>query len=340
MDRRAVYILLGVAAFYAWRRGLGLSWAGRVGSAVSSNITTLVSGRTGRHCHTQIGEDRVSCDTIRPRNSKKPFLPPREDFQIEHISRSKGTFAIRSLKTGRYCTDADNGQLRCTADKIGPREQFTATSLGPGKVAIKGYRTNAEGRYCGDDKTNIGCTRTTPGAWEAFTGSNIDALTHPDVRGKTTTQGPVEGDSVRCDDGTGMIYRFTGGQLRYYPSPAIAQSWNPKWAQDIMNLTADQCGSLSKGPPMADKAAQSPATTTAPASTTPSAAAATTTTAPASTTSTAATTNTAPASRMSTTTTNESTREEEASPAAIALAVVLTVGVSITAIMYFKRNKM
>jgi hypothetical protein len=66
----------------------------------------------------------------------------------------------------------------------------------------------------------------------------------------TATAGLVEGDSVRCDDGTDMIYRFTGGQLRNYPSPEIARAWNLYWDQDIKQLTKEQCTTIPKGDPM------------------------------------------------------------------------------------------
>lgn len=58
-----------------------------------------------------------------------------------------------------------------------------------------------------------------------------------------------EGDSVGCNDGTGMVYRYTQGQLRYYPSPPIASSWNPRWF-DIKTLTAEECQRIPKGDPM------------------------------------------------------------------------------------------
>lgn len=58
-----------------------------------------------------------------------------------------------------------------------------------------------------------------------------------------------EGTSVTCNDGTGMVYRYTDGQLRYYPSPPIAASWNPDWA-NVTQLTPDTCSQIPKGAPM------------------------------------------------------------------------------------------
>ena len=59
-----------------------------------------------------------------------------------------------------------------------------------------------------------------------------------------------EGASVECDDGTGMVYRYTGGQLRYYPSPPIAESWNSTWSKDIYRLSAVECAPIPKGASM------------------------------------------------------------------------------------------
>jgi hypothetical protein len=59
-----------------------------------------------------------------------------------------------------------------------------------------------------------------------------------------------EGTSVECRDGTGMVYRYTGGQLRYYPNPPTAASWNPQWARDIQKISAEECSLIPKGPVM------------------------------------------------------------------------------------------
>jgi hypothetical protein len=37
-----------------------------------------------------------------------------------------------------------------------------------------------------------------------------------------------EGRAVKCDE-AGGVYRYTGGELRYYPSPAIATAWDRGW---------------------------------------------------------------------------------------------------------------
>lgn len=58
-----------------------------------------------------------------------------------------------------------------------------------------------------------------------------------------------EGTAVVCNDGTGMVYRYTGGQLRYYPNPATWLSWDPQPGPP-MNLTPEQCATIPKRNPM------------------------------------------------------------------------------------------
>jgi len=62
-----------------------------------------------------------------------------------------------------------------------------------------------------------------------------------------------EGASVSCADGTGEVYRYTGGKLRHYPNPSIAASWNPSWANNIINLAAKDCRRIAKGVDMSLK---------------------------------------------------------------------------------------
>ncbi|KAJ0391799.1 hypothetical protein ATCC90586_006413 [Pythium insidiosum] len=61
----------------------------------------------------------------------------------------------------------------------------------------------------------------------------------------------TEGQSVRCDGdpNPNNVYRFTGGQLRLYPSPAIASSWDPSWNDAV---TVD-CSGVPRGPDMPNR---------------------------------------------------------------------------------------
>jgi hypothetical protein len=63
-----------------------------------------------------------------------------------------------------------------------------------------------------------------------------------------------EGDHVFCKHQPKTIYRYTGGQLRHYPSPAIATSWGSVWISASNNnhkeITKTQCDGLKKGPAM------------------------------------------------------------------------------------------
>jgi len=55
-----------------------------------------------------------------------------------------------------------------------------------------------------------------------------------------------EGSPVMCNDGSGRLYRWTEGQLRYYPSGVIAYSWDPNWQK----ATYIYCWFLEHGPDM------------------------------------------------------------------------------------------
>lgn len=54
----------------------------------------------------------------------------------------------------------------------------------------------------------------------------------------------IEGHSYTCAEGG--VYRAMGGMLRWYPSPAIAVSWDPAWASPVKI----DCSGVKKGDPM------------------------------------------------------------------------------------------
>ena len=70
------------------------------------------------------------------------------------------------------------------------------------------------------------------------------------------TARPAEGQAVKCNgDKSGKIYRMTGGQLRHYPDPAIASSWDKNWGKPAMV----ECKGIPIGTPMALKPASTAA---------------------------------------------------------------------------------
>ena len=61
---------------------------------------------------------------------------------------------------------------------------------------------------------------------------------HVELSSAYQVQSPTDGRtldalSTLTPGGTGMVYRYENGQLRYYPSPEIASSWNDKWAESV-----------------------------------------------------------------------------------------------------------
>merc|ERR1711957_573468 len=57
-----------------------------------------------------------------------------------------------------------------------------------------------------------------------------------------------EGAPVECaGEAKGVVYRYTGGALRYYPSVSVASSWDADWRAAVEKI---DCSDISKGPVM------------------------------------------------------------------------------------------
>ena len=59
----------------------------------------------------------------------------------------------------------------------------------------------------------------------------------------------AEGQAVSCSAGgtDGYMYRYTSGQLRHYPNPTIAYSWDSNWVSTAISI---DCTGMSFGPDM------------------------------------------------------------------------------------------
>jgi hypothetical protein len=58
-----------------------------------------------------------------------------------------------------------------------------------------------------------------------------------------------DGQAVKCDRSRPEVYRYTGGKLRWYPNPTIADSWDRNWRQ----FQVIDCSNIPHGPDMAMK---------------------------------------------------------------------------------------
>merc|ERR1712194_92618 len=58
-----------------------------------------------------------------------------------------------------------------------------------------------------------------------------------------------EGDPVTCHGhiDRSLVYRYTGGELRPYPSEGVASSWDPTWGKFVKRI---DCVNIPKGAPM------------------------------------------------------------------------------------------
>jgi len=55
-----------------------------------------------------------------------------------------------------------------------------------------------------------------------------------------------EGQAVKCSKSQSSIYRYTDNELRLYPNPAIANSWDSNW----LSFKVIDCTGIPKGPAM------------------------------------------------------------------------------------------
>ncbi len=60
------------------------------------------------------------------------------------------------------------------------------------------------------------------------------------------TNHPNEGQAVKCNSSSHAVYRFTNGQIRLYPSSAIATSWDSNWRR----FKVIDCTGIQSGPSM------------------------------------------------------------------------------------------
>lgn len=55
-----------------------------------------------------------------------------------------------------------------------------------------------------------------------------------------------EGQAIKCTNDKNKVYRYTNGQLRHYPSPQIASSWDKNWDKFVVK----DCRGVTIGAPM------------------------------------------------------------------------------------------
>lgn len=67
------------------------------------------------------------------------------------------------------------------------------------------------------------------------------------LNGIATRPNLPEGQAVKCDPQQQAVYRYASGQLRWYPNPVVATSWDANWN---WNTTMVNCSVFSRGPNM------------------------------------------------------------------------------------------
>lgn len=67
-------------------------------------------------------------------------------------------------------------------------------------------------------------------SWDPNWGKSAKIINCKDIPvGEPMGMAPTEGKSVTCKQYPGPVFNFLRGQLRGYPSPEIASSWDPDW---------------------------------------------------------------------------------------------------------------
>lgn len=68
------------------------------------------------------------------------------------------------------------------------------------------------------------------------------------------------GAPIKCQSNEHAVFRVVDNQRRWYPNPAIAASWDPKW----MKFVRINCDGLKEGEKLAMKEISTPSPTPSP----------------------------------------------------------------------------
>ena len=193
---------------------------------------TMRGGRFNKVCGVDANKN-IQCN-LDTTNDKSAFV-------VEAMP--DGRYALKNLSTNQYCQD-NGDNITCNRAQPLEQEKFHWVDQPEANTfSLTGPKSGSLRRFCADEGNRVRCDRATAGAWEKFAYQAIAPATSA-IPAATTIP---EGASVRCDDGSGRIYRYMDGKLYYYPSPEIASTWNPQWAQSILTIAANVCAGIPKG---------------------------------------------------------------------------------------------
>ena len=242
-------VVVGVVFLVAVLVGIAVSTSSHQGAPPGQSIY-LRGGRLNKFCAVD-GNKNVQCNQDVPSDRSTFFVEPQPD----------GRYAFKNKHTNQYCQD-NGDRLTCNRGQPLEQEKFHwRDQPEPNTFAMTGPKSGSKRLYCSDEGNRIACNRQSVGGWEKFTyqaaatpaaatSTATSAATSTGTStGTSTAAGSlVEGASVRCNDGSGKIYRYMSGTLRHYPSVEVANTWNPQWSQNIVNISAEECSRIPKGP--------------------------------------------------------------------------------------------
>ena len=85
--------------------------------------------------------------------------------------------------------------------------------------------------------------------WDKFKENNQMMLKKLESSGlRKNNYDIIDGYAVRCTSNYDYVYRYTNGELRGYPNPTIASSWDPYW--NSYHFKVENCDDFTIGPDM------------------------------------------------------------------------------------------
>ena len=159
----------------------------------------------------------------------------------------------------------NHGPCNKSTGKQAQKRNTTPAKLG-GTCSLDGNRSvdcrvNCEGGRWSDSECSVPCgggTLTRTWVDPTYTPKNNGSACPATHSADCNTQAcpAEEGRAVKCATNdprgdTGSVYRYTNYQLRWYPNPRIANSWERGW-KDNMKLIPN-CAGITHGPDMAQK---------------------------------------------------------------------------------------
>ena len=137
-----------------------------------ANTISLRGGKNNKFCADDQSRLRVICNRDQAQRDEiftyeeKNFLTETEKFQTEYLGENG--IAIKSVRTGQYCTDYGNEGVNCNGTVVDFWERFFYERRGGRTLSLRGGKDN---KFCADDqgRGRVICNRDQAQRDEIFT---------------------------------------------------------------------------------------------------------------------------------------------------------------------------